>query len=210
LLRFARNDFQIKQGGKKMKHTRIFVSLLLLMLLFSLACSSLTGIGSRANEVKETAGAVVTDALELATEGAPLVETVQSIATDIPELKVTAEALITENPAMVETVQAIATEGLDMGEAPGDIPVVDEATITNFYGSDAFVSYTTNQGFQAVTDFYKTEMPANGWEADPDLTFEITNTATLTWNQVDRQAIVIITFNPLDSTVFVAITIRGR
>jgi uncharacterized protein YoxC len=196
-------------GGKKMKNKRIFISLLLLLLLLSLACS-LTEVGSRANEVKETAESVVTDAVGLATEGAPLIETVQSIATDIPELKVTAEALITENPEVVGTLQAIATEGLDMGEAPSDIPVVDEATITNFYGSDAFVSYTTNQGFQAVVDFYKYEMPANGWEADPDLTFEIKNTATLTWNQVDRQAIVIISFNPLDDSVFVAITIRGR
>jgi hypothetical protein len=197
-------------GGKKMIHKRIFISLLLLLLLLSLACSSLTGVSSRANEVKETAEAVVTDAVGFATEGAPLVETVQSIATDIPGLKVTAEALITENPEVVGTLQAIATEGLDMGEAPNDIPVVDEATITNFFGSDAFVSYTTSQGFQAVVDFYKYEMPANGWEADPDLTFEIKNTATLTWNQVDRQAIVIITFNPLDDSVFVAITIRGR
>ena len=179
-----------------MKSRIIPLGLLLLVLLFSLACSSLTGISNRANEVKETAESVVTDAVSLATEGTPLVET--------------AVAVITENPEIVQTIEAIATEGLDMGTAPADIPVVDKSTIQNFYGSDTIVSYTTSQDFQTVVEFYKTEMPANGWETDPSMTFEVKNTATLTWNQVGRQAIVIITVNPVDNSTVVAITIQAR
>ena len=193
-----------------MKSRIIPLGLLLLVLLFSLACSSLTGISNRANEVKETAESVVTDAVSLATEGAPLVETAKAFTTEIPDLKDTAVAVITENPEIVQTIEAIATEGLDMGTAPADIPVVDKSTIQNFYGSDTIVSYTTSQDFQTVVEFYKTEMPANGWETDPSMTFEVKNTATLTWNQVNRQAIVIVTVNPIDNSTVVAITIQAR
>jgi len=192
-----------------MKHRIIPIGLLLALLLISLACSTLSGLEQDAGNVKGTALSVVTDAVELATEGVPLVETAEAFATEVPGLKDTVEAVVTDNPEIVETVEAIATEGLDMGEAPDDIPVVDESTITNFYGSDALVSYITSQDFQTVVDFYKSEMPANGWEADSSMTFEIKNTATLTWNQVDRQAIVIITVNPADNTTLVAITIQA-
>lgn len=186
------------------------VGLFLLLLLFSFACSSLTGITDRAGDAKETVESVVTEAVELATEGAPLLETVEAFATQAPDLQDTVEAVITDNPEIVETVEAFATEGLDLGDAPDDIPVVDESTIQNFYGSDIFVSYNTSQDFDTVVEFYKDEMPANGWEADSSLTFELKNTATLTWNQVDRRAIVVITVNPADDSTVVAITIQPR
>lgn len=207
-----------------MKSRIIPIGLLLIVIVLSLACNSLTDFTTRADEAVDTVESRVTEAIELVTEGAPFLETAQALGTEIPELKDTAEAFITDNPEVIGTVQAfgtdipelkdtaeaIITEGIDEGEAPDDIPVVDEATITNFYGSDALVSYTTSQDYQSVVDFYKSEMPANGWEADSSMTFELKQTATLTWNQVDQKAIVVITVNPLDNTVFVAITIQGR
>lgn len=193
-----------------MRQRSISFGLLALLLLLSLACSTFTGVADRASGAKETVSSVVTEAVELATQGAPLLETAEAFVTDAPSLQDTVEAVITENPEVVETVQAIATEGLDMGEAPDDIPVVDESTIQNFYGSDALVSYTTSQDFDSVVAFYKDEMPANGWEADPAMSFEIKNTATMTWNQVDQQAIVIVTVNLVDNSTVVAITIQPR
>ena len=207
-----------------MKSRMIPMSLLFLLLILSLACSTVTGVQRDAEDIKETAESMVTEAVELATEGLPLGETAQAYATEVPDLKETiqayateapdlqetVEAVITEKPDVVKTVEAMATEGFNMGEAPSDVPVVDESTITNFYGSDSVVSYITTQDFETVVDFYKTEMPANGWEGDPSKTFEAKNTSTTIWNQTDRQSIVIITVNPVDNTTIVAITIQAR
>jgi hypothetical protein len=192
-------------------HKRIVtMGLILLILLISLACSTITAPVERVSDAKETVESVVTEAVGLATQGAPLIATAEAFATDSPGLIETVEAVVTENPGIVETVQAVATEGFSMGSGPDDIPVVDDSTVHNFFGSDTLVSYSTSQDFQTVVDFYKSEMPANGWEADSSMSFELKNTATLTWNQTNRQAIIIITVNPADQSTVVAITIQPR
>jgi hypothetical protein len=192
-----------------MYQKKILISLIVLMLLFTLSCSTLTNIGQHASQTRGTVEAAVTAAVQLASV-APLVETAQVLATNPPALRDTAVALITQNPEMVDMIEAIATRGIQFGTAPEDIPLVDEAMIHNFFGFEALVTYTTQVDFQTVLNFYNTEMPKNGWESDPSQTIETANSATSTWNKPDRQAIVRITINPADNSTVVAITIQPR
>lgn len=184
--------------------------LLFLLVLVSLACNTLNEAANEADVAKDTVVAVVTEARVVITEGAPLLETAKALGTQVPDIQATVAAIITENPQVVETAKAVATQGLDMGEAPEDIPVVDEATVTNFYGSEALVSYTTSLDFASVVAFYKEKMPALGWEANATKSFELKSITALTWTLVDRQAMVIITVNPVDGSSLVAITISPR
>ena len=192
-----------------MRQNKILLTLLLFLLLFTLSCSTLTNLNQRADQAKNTAESVVTAAVQLATV-APLVETAQSLATNPPALKDTAVALITQNPEIGDMVEALATRGIQFGTAPDDIPLVDETTIHNFFGSDVLVTYTTQIEFQSVADFYNTEMSNNGWVNDPSQTLKTTFSVSSTWNKLDRQAIVRITINPADNSTVVAITIQSR
>lgn len=192
-----------------MRQKNILISLLLLLFLFTLSCSTLTNITQRADQARGTVESAVTAAVQLATV-APLVETAQVLATNPPALRDTAVALITQNPELVDMVEAIATRGIQFGTAPEDIPLVDEASIHNFFGSDALVTYTTQIDYQTVVDFYTSEMPKNGWENDPSQSIETVYSTTSTWNKLDRQAIVRITINPADNSTVVAITIQPR
>jgi len=159
-------------------------------------------------------------------EGVELVGTGQAIVTDIEALTTgiipggieeTAQALITEiDPgSLVETAGAAITE-IDPGlitteiytspeEGPEDIPVM-EGDLGAFVGTPQSVSYTVDAEFSAVLDFYKREMPNNGWQEDTSEGSSSDNLAELIYTKVNRKASVTITEIPfIGVTVFINI-----
>jgi hypothetical protein len=157
----------------------------------TLACSFLSGITQNVSGVKDTAQAVVTQAQGFVTQA-------QGLATEAEEA---------EQSGFLETAQVFATEGFSMGETPTDIPVMDPEQARDFFGSKDVVSYTTENEFQSVLDFYKTQMPENGWNEIPDESSESENVAVLKFEKSDRTATVTLTVNPSDQSTFVMILI---
>lgn len=189
-----------------------FYLYLIIFVLFAstLACSSITNIGNQVNQAKETVQSVATQANQLVTEGAPLLETVQAVATENPNIVETVETVATDNPGALETAQAVATEGVNIGTAPADIPLVDKSTITNFFGMADLVSYTTNMDFQSVVSFYKSQMPTNGWSEDKSTTYEMSGTTSLGYTKDNKSAIVVITNDPTSNLILVVVTVTSK
>ena len=66
------------------------------------------------------------------------------------------------------TIQ-VPQEALDANKPPEDIPVVDDAAdATNMFG---MITYTSAKTPQEIHDFYKAEMPKNGWTEASDNSF---------------------------------------
>lgn len=185
----------------------------------TLACSFLSGITQNVSGVKDTAQAVVTQAQGFVTqaqglateaEESGILKTAQAFATqEGGKLAGTVVAMATEaeQSGFLETAQVFATEGFSMGETPTDIPVMDPEQARDFFGSKDVVSYTTENEFQSVLDFYKTQMPENGWNEIPDESSESENVAVLKFEKSDRTATVTLTVNPSDQSTFVMILI---
>jgi hypothetical protein len=76
----------------------------------------------------------------------------------------TVQAVATENPGLVQTAQAIIQQELPAGEAPADIPIINPDKTENYFGSSQYIIYTTPIDYTQVLDFYRTEMPNNGWQ----------------------------------------------
>jgi hypothetical protein len=192
------------------------------LLSLTLACNLISNVSNQVNEVKDTAVSVATQVGEgqkwlgtakaVATEvgNSGLLETAQVYATQVGEsgFLETAQAYATENgPGMIETAKAIATQiPSNTGEIPDDIPVVPGEN-EELFGSNELVSYTTGMDFNAVVDFYKTEMPNNGWEKGDQDSLETSNIAYLYFKKQNRSASVVISINPLTSKTLVVITI---
>ena len=164
--------------------------------LASLACTcGLVQGFTQAQEGLQTAQSLATQvvtvqalATQVATSGA--IETLESAATQAA----TSGAL--------ETVEAVGTE-VEFGEAPADIPVMEGAD--NLFAAKELVNYTTGADFNAVVDFYKQEMIANGW-ADSDSPIEAPGTAILTYQKENREAIVTISGDGNQTTVAIIIS----
>jgi hypothetical protein len=183
---------------------------ILILLAATLACSVTQRI-QQVTEVKATVESIATVAKDLITESAPLIETVQAVATENPNVIETVQAIATENPNVVETVEGIATEGFSLGNKPDDIPVVDESTVSNFITTDTTIVYSTSLDFQSVVDFYKSQMPANGWAEDNSMTFEIQGTSTLGYTKDNNSAMVVIYKDPSSANLtYVTITIVAK
>ena len=192
------------------------------LLTFTLACSFLSNVTNQVSEVKDTAVSVATQVGEgqkwlgtaraVATEvgNSGLLETAQVYATQVGEsgFLETAQAYATqEGPAIAETAKAIATKlPANTGDIPEDIPVVPGEN-SELFGSNELVSYTTGMDLSSVVDFYKTEMPNNGWEKGDQDSLETTNIAYLYFKKQGRSASVVISVNPLNNKTLVVITI---
>ena len=63
----------------------------------------------------------------------------------------------------------VPSEALESGQPPEDIPIADDATgLTNMLG---MITYNTAKTAQEIHDFYKAEMPNNGWTEESDDAF---------------------------------------
>jgi hypothetical protein len=186
-----------------------------LLLAVTLACNLLSGISEDVRGARDTAQAIATQARGLgdqaqglatafdsgvetlqafATEEAPQVlETGQALLTEASErgLLETAQARITEDGSQfLATLEAVATQGFSTTEGPEDIPVVDESTVSDFYASDFLVSYFSSLDYSTVLEFYKQEMPENGWTEVQEGTLETESAAVLKFEKDDRTATV--------------------
>jgi hypothetical protein len=161
-------------------------------------------------------------------EGSGLVKTIQAVATNVeksglgatieavatesgPGLIQTAQAFATEQgPGLVETAQALATQlASSAGNSQSDIPVVDAATVSDLKSSDSYVYYTTTLPVKTVVDFYKNEMPVNGWEKVAAGSIESENTALLNFSKSGKTAAVAVNSSSSETTT-VMISIQGK
>lgn len=176
-----------------------------LLIAATIACGLLPNIGDQIGEVIGTAESIATEILE-----SDLVKTSQAMITEV------------SGSGMIETIQAEITEGIPdldqsivtkiasgFDEAPPDIPLVGGEE-EGFIGTKDMVSYLTVTDFDSVVDFYKNEMPANGWTLSDDGTIEMDFLVQLNYEKPDRKASVSITKNPIDNKTVVAIFIQTK
>lgn len=173
-----------------------------LLISATIACSLLPSIGGEIGEVIDTVGAIATVIMD-----SDILETSQAMITEISDsgMLETIQAEITE--WVPDLDQSIATEiasGFD--EPPPDIPLV-AGERENFIGTKNMVTYTTAIDFDSVVEFYKNEMPANGWTLNDDGTIEMELLIQLNYEKPDRKASVSITKNLINNKTLVAIFI---
>ncbi len=205
------------------------------LITVGLACNFITGLSEDIEGARGTAEAAASEVRALASqaqglatsveesgylktaqalatkEGGVVLATAQALATEAEEYGVleTAQAFVTEEGGnLLATARVIATQGVQTGSAPSDIPIVDEDTIVNFFGSESIVTYMTSLGFQKVVDFYKQEMPTNGWEATTQGNVETDKFAHLKFTKLNQTANISININPLDQKTLVTVWIQ--
>ena len=67
----------------------------------------------------------------VATQGAPLLSTIQAVATN--------------NPGLVQTAQAIVQKEIPTGEPPADIPVMNRDQAYDYFGTSQYIFYISPQ-----------------------------------------------------------------
>jgi hypothetical protein len=155
----------------------------------------------------ETAQAVATQF-----ENSGIEETAQAMLTqELPGLAETAQAVATnQGPGLVQTAQALATQlASSLGQGPADIPVV-EGEKQDYNASDSFVTYSTPLTIAEVLNFYKTEMPNQGWTKIDEGSVETDQSAILNYDKPDRKASVVLSASAPGGGTIVAITIQPK
>lgn len=215
----------------------IIVCLMGLLLGITLACNLITGIQGDIGAARDTAEAIATEARDITTqvegfatevdassrlatlealvtrEGPEAEATLKALGTQAAESDIyqTAEAYVTEEgPNLLATIQAIATQGLPPNNPPDDIPIVDQGDIRFLFANESTVSYLTDLDYQTVLEFYKQEMPANGWEANHEASVESGYAAVLRFEKADRVATVALGAVTPGQTTSVLINILPR
>jgi len=179
-----------------------------------------TQVGS--SEMLKTAQALATEvgesgllqtAIAVATEEGPsALATAKAFATqEGPALEATAKAFATqEGPSLQKTAQAAMTQAAGaMGKPPDDIPIV-AGNVEDLLTGEFVVSYTVPMSIQDVADFYKMEMPANGWKAVEQGNLESDSLIALNYEKTGRAAAVTITTNPVNKKAVVFILISEK
>jgi hypothetical protein len=118
--------------------------------------------------------------------------------TDTPEPTATATEAPppTEEPQAPTPTEPPAIEAPvvgKMGEGEGrreDIPLMPDATNIVSVGSE--VSYDSASPLKTVAEFYETEMPRNGWTADPMLTFVTDFAGSMGFTKSDETATIVL------------------
>jgi hypothetical protein len=179
-----------------------------LLVLASLACNTITGGG--VNNLQATANAALTagfsgDFGATATAAQATVEAAINGVGEAPATSRPTEA--GNNPAeATETPAAAVTESTGFSGAPDDVPILD-AQNTVLISSADVVSYQTDADFATAVQFYKDEMPNNGWTFEANLSVETNGSAVLTFTKDNRRASVTVTLEPNTKTVIIAIAI---
>lgn len=176
-----------------------------------------TQVGSSA--MLKTAQAVATEvgdsgllktAIAVATEEGPsAMATVKAFATqEGPSLQETAEAFATqEGPGLQKTAQAALTQiAGSMGEPPDDIPIIGGEKEDLITGEFA-VSYSVSKSIEDVANFYKSEMPKNGWTPVEQGKLETESMVAMNYEKQGRSADVTILKNPINQQTLVFILI---
>ena len=179
------------------------------------AATQVKAISSQAQSFASTleeSGSLKTAQAVATKEGSKLLSTAKALATEAEERGVlkTAQSYATqEGGNLLSTAEAMATQGVKTGSAPADIPVVDDGTIVNFLGTPRLVSYLTSMSLSDVVEFYKLEMPNNGWELANQGNIVTDQVARFEFYKPEKTADITININPLDQKTLVTIIIRG-
>jgi len=203
-----------------MNHKKPFYLITLLLILTTLACS-ISGIGNRASSVEGTAQVLKTEVGGIVTAGSSLINTAQALYTERPGVLETVKAFTTQGAPLVSTIQAVATDNpglaqtaqafiqqeIPTGEPPSDIPIVNPEQVENYFGSSQYIFYTSPLEYTQLLEFYKTEMPNNGWQYLESVSHEYANAAQLNYYKDNRIATINLSINPLNNTSVVVISI---
>jgi hypothetical protein len=155
----------------------------------------------------ETAQALATQLETRGVEG-----TARAMLTQqLPGLAETAQAVATnQGPGLVQTAQAMATQlAASLGQRPEDIPVV-EGEKQDFNASDSFVTYSTPLAIAEVLNFYKAEMPDQGWTKIEGGSIETDQSAILNYDKPDRKASIVLSASAPGGGTIVAITVLPK
>lgn len=142
-----------------------------IILSFTLACGMIPNLGKIDEKVKQS-----------------VLETVSGISTEaVGDIQLTAVAMGTEMaPEIQATLEALPSQ-VDIGKAPADIPVIPGPT--GFYGNENQVIYMTTDSLDDAVNFYRQQMPANGWqEVEPGIV--VSRVAYLNFENATQKAIV--------------------
>lgn len=176
-----------------------FLSLAILI-LFILACNTVTGPISDAQNLAGTAQSFAS-ALPMAT--------LQALASEIPVE--TLQAL----PSAAPTIEAIASQLPDFnsyldphGEpvsAWNDIPVMSQATAGQEFTDTNTYSFRVDATVEDAENFYKDELPKLGWNALP---FGSTSTDTMAFMVYQKENNILnVTVNNINGDVTVILTL---
>jgi len=193
-----------------------------ILIISTLACS-LSGVRRQVQSIEQTAGAVRTDVGGIVSAGESILSTARAIETQRPGILETAKALVTrgapvistvqavatDNPGLIQTAQALVDQNLPSGEPPTDIPIIDPENTNSILSSSQYILYTTPVEYPQVLEFYRTEMPNNGWSYLEDDSHEYANAAQLDFAKDSRTASINLSKNPLNNTTMVAITLSN-
>lgn len=160
------------------------VLLLILLIVFALACNFITQPINQAQEAVETVQSLAT---------ALPIETLQSFVTALP--LATIEALPS---AMPDIGNAMDPQGAPLPEWNG-IPIIPSATSGDETGG--IYSFKTTATVKEVFDYYKAEMTNLGWNEFFSMP-ETGSGALLTYEKDDRLVTITITTDGTGSLVF--------
>ncbi len=181
--------------------TFAFQVVLIALLLAALACNAVTnalGGNDRAQEAQATAEALSTEAAETFDD----LDDIDPLDEATPEV---------EEPTddSDDVTEPDETDDIFSGEAPDDVPVMDGDNETFFASADV-VTYLTPSPYADVVAFYRTEMEANGWTYDANLSTEFGEIAALTFNKDGRTATVSVLTDVSTGKTLVAVNILNN
>ena len=182
----------------KFKWLLFLTGVLLVASACNLFSTLLNPVDKAVSEIEDLATQVDVDQLEeelrtLATELPSTLEAIPSVDDlgDLGDIQATTEAF---------------TESFTSGEAPEDIPRIDDRQ--DMLVSANIVSYSTPLSFDEALAFYQEQMPANEWDPNQDSTVISGDMALLTYEKPDRTAIV--TLSEEDGKTIVLINIQEK
>jgi len=153
------------------------------------------------------------------------VSEIEDLATqvDVGQLEEELSTLATELPSTLEAIpnvddlgdlgdiQATADafqESFTSGEAPDDIPRVDERQ--DLFTSKDLVSYSTALSLDVVLAFYQEQMPVNDWKPVPDSSVIMAESVVLAFEKPNRDAFVTLNLDPQSGNTLVSIVIQPK
>lgn len=171
------------------------------------------GVSTQHPGLLETAGAFVVEegqnlgstAQAFATQNPGLLETARAVAEERgPAVLGTAQALATSQPGVVQTARAVLSGDVGSKSPIADIPVIS-LPIEIHYSTPQYLSYSTEGAYEDTVNFYKLEMPANGWEPDYLRSFEEASMVSLLYTRPGRSASITISFSEATGRTLVVI-----
>jgi hypothetical protein len=107
------------------------------------------------------------------------------------------EVFDVNSPITIEPPEGTTETGL-----PDDIPAYPE--VSELFAMEAMVSFTTSDAPATVADFYRQQLPAQGWTAASDEDFA--GTVMQSWTKDGRQVDVVITSQDGGASVVISLT----